>query len=102
LHNQESLYLSSDVVVMEDKIQICFVCLLITNQVVYYETINRELNKRLICECRCDKKRKAKTERSTLLSYTVLCGGLEHLKIKARLIDEKFASVMGECVFVKL
>ena len=32
----------------------------------------------------------------------MLCGGLEHLKIKTRLIDEKFASVMGECVFVKL
>jgi hypothetical protein len=31
-----------------------------------------------------------------------LCGGQEHLKIKTRLIDEKFASVMGECVFVKL
>jgi hypothetical protein len=29
-------------------------------------------------------------------------GGQEHLKIKTRLIDEKFASLMGECVFVKL
>jgi hypothetical protein len=29
-------------------------------------------------------------------------GKLEHLKIKMRLIDEKFASVMGECVFVRL
>jgi hypothetical protein len=27
---------------------------------------------------------------------------LEHLEIKMRLIDEKFASVMGEFVFVKL
>jgi hypothetical protein len=27
---------------------------------------------------------------------------LEHLKIKMRLIDERFASVMGECVIVKL
>jgi hypothetical protein len=27
-----------------------------------------------------------------------LFGELEHLKIKTRLIDEKFASVMGECV----
>ncbi len=26
----------------------------------------------------------------------MLCGGLEHLKIKTRLLDEKFASVMGE------
>jgi hypothetical protein len=27
-----------------------------------------------------------------------LLGGLEHLEIETRLIDEKFASVMGECV----
>jgi hypothetical protein len=27
-----------------------------------------------------------------------LFGELEHSKIKTRLIDEKFASVMGECV----
>ena len=40
--------------------------------------------------------------RSTSLAYTGLLGELEHLKIKTRLIDDKFASVMGECVFVKL
>jgi hypothetical protein len=34
---------------------------------------------------------------SHTLGYTV---GLEHLKIKTLLVDEKFASVMGECVFV--
>jgi hypothetical protein len=28
-------------------------------------------------------------------------GKLEHLKIKTRLIDEMFASVMGEYVFLK-
>jgi hypothetical protein len=28
-----------------------------------------------------------------------LCGGLEHLKIYTRLIDERFPSVMGEFVF---
>jgi hypothetical protein len=39
----------------------------------YYETIKREL---------------------------VWCGGLEHLKIETRLIDEMFPSVMGECVIV--
>jgi hypothetical protein len=27
--------------------------------------------------------------------------GLEHLKIETRLIDERFASVMGECVTLK-
>ncbi len=51
-----------------------------------------------ISECRCDEKLKTKTEESTLLTYTGLFGELEHLKIKTRLIDEKFASVMGECV----
>jgi hypothetical protein len=43
-----------------------------------------------------------KSEGSTLLTYTGLCGGLDHLKIKTRLIDEKFSSVMGDRVFVKL
>ena len=33
---------------------------------------------------------------------TGLFGELEHLKIKSRLIDEMFASVMGEHVFLKL
>ncbi len=28
-------------------------------------------------------------------------GGLEHLKIETRLIDERFPSVMGECVTLK-
>ena len=32
------------------------------------------------------------------LTYTGLRGGLEHLKIETRLIDERFESVMGECV----
>jgi hypothetical protein len=31
-----------------------------------------------------------------------LRGGLEHLKMKTRLIDGRFASVMGECVIVTL
>ncbi len=31
-------------------------------------------------------------------AYTGLHGGLEHLKIETKLIDERFASVMGECV----
>jgi hypothetical protein len=41
---------------------------------------------------------KTKTERSTRLTYTGLWGELEHLKMETRLIDERFASVMGECV----
>jgi hypothetical protein len=64
------------------------------------KTIKRELNKRLIYECRCDERFEAKAERSTRLAYTALRWVKEHLKIKERLIDENFASVMGECVFV--
>ena len=41
---------------------------------------------------------KVKAEGSTRLVYRWLCGGLEPLKIETRLIDERFASVMGECV----
>jgi hypothetical protein len=32
------------------------------------------------------------------LTYTGFLEELEYLKIETRLIDEKFASVMGECV----
>ena len=45
-----------------------------------------------------DERLKTKTEESTRLPYTGLVVELEHLKIKTRFIDEKFASVMGECV----
>ena len=71
-------------------------------KVVYYETIKRELNKRLICKCQCDERVKAKAERSTRLAYTVLCGGLGHLRMETRLTDERFASAMCECVIVTL
>ncbi len=43
---------------------------------------------------------KSKTEGSTRLVYTGLRGGLEHLKIETRLINEMFASVMGVCVIL--
>ena len=66
--------------------------------VVYYESINRELQTRPICECRCDERLKPKGEESTSFGYTEFLGELEHLKIETRLIDEKFPSVMGECV----
>ena len=58
---------------------------------------NRNLKRRLICECRYDERLKAKTEGSTRLTYTVFRGGLEHLKIETKLINQRFASVMGEC-----
>ncbi len=51
--------------------------------------------------CRCDERLKTKSEKSTRLGYTGLIVELEHLKIKTRLIDEMFASVMGEYVFLK-
>ncbi len=60
----------------------------------------RKLNRRLIYECRCDERLKAKAEGSTRLGYTGWRGGLEHLKIETRLIDESFASVVGECVIL--
>jgi hypothetical protein len=52
-------------------------------------------------ECRSDERLKTKTKESTRLVYTGLFGELEHLKIKTRLIDEKFVNVMGEYVFLK-
>jgi hypothetical protein len=64
---------------------------------VYYESIKRELKRRLIYEYRCDERRKTKTEESTRLTDTGLVVELEHIKIKTRLIDEKFASVRDEC-----
>ena len=59
--------------------------------------MKRELNRRLLYECRCDARLICKADVSTHLTYTGLRGGLEHLKIVTRLTDERFASVMGEC-----
>jgi hypothetical protein len=59
-----------------------------------YETIKREFKKKPITECRWDERLKTKTEESTRLSDTGFLGELEHLKVKTRLIDEKFVSVM--------
>jgi hypothetical protein len=66
--------------------------------VCWQQLINQELKWRPIYECRWDERLKTKVEESTRLTYTGLLGELGHLKIKTRLIDEKFASVMGECV----
>ncbi len=54
----------------------------------------------ILYECRCDERLKAKSEGFKRLAYTGLCGGLEHLKIETRLRDERFDSVMGECVIL--
>jgi hypothetical protein len=65
--------------------------------VFYYESIKRELKRRLIYEYRCDERLKTKNEESTRLVDTGLVVELEHLKTETRLIDEKFARVRGEC-----
>ena len=49
-------------------------------------------------EYRCDERLKVKDEGSTHLAYTGLNEGLEPLKIETRLTNERFVSVMGECV----
>ncbi len=70
-------------------------------RVVYYESIKRELNKRLIFECRCDPRLKSKDEGSTRLTYTTYVEGFyvyyesRKRKLKTRLIyeyrcDERF------------
>ncbi len=59
----------------------------------YYETIKRELNERLLYECRCNERLKTKDERSKCLSHTGLWKGLEHLKIETKLINKRFTSV---------
>ena len=69
--------------------------------VVYYESIKRELKIRPIYECRYDERLQTRAKDFTRLGYTGLHGGLEHLKIETRLIDEMFPGVMGEYVFLK-
>ena len=54
---------------------------------------------RPIYEYRCDGRLKAKAEGSTRLGYTGLHEGLEHLKIKSRLTNERFTSVMIVSVY---
>jgi hypothetical protein len=64
---------------------------------VYYESIKRELKRRLINDYRYDERLKTKNEESTRLGDTGFVVELEHLKTKTRLIEKKFASVRGEC-----
>ena len=65
----------------------------------YYEKqIKRELKRIHISRCRYNERLKSKTDGSKRLTYTGLCGDLEHLTIETRLIVESFECVMGECV----
>ena len=65
--------------------------------VFYYELIKREVNVivkiKTTYECRWDERLKTKAEEFTRHGYTGFLGGLEHLKVETRLIDEKFANV---------
>ncbi len=67
-------------------------------QLFIIKSINRELKTRPIYDCRCDERLEPKYDEFTCLEYTGFLEELEYLKIETRLIDEKFASVMGECV----
>jgi hypothetical protein len=70
------------------------VCILMIHHIIfYYESMNTYIYNLVYL--------KTKTEKSTRLGYTGFHGELEHPKIKSRLIDEKFVSVMGEYVFLK-
>ena len=60
--------------------------------VVYYETIKRKLNKRLIYECRCDTRLKDNVERSTRLTYTVLNGARITLNLDVSTIVSQTSS----------
>ena len=62
------------------------------------KSIKRELKTRPIYDCRCDERLEPKYNEFTCLAYTGLLEELEYLTIETRLIDEKFATVMGECV----
>ena len=72
------------------------------SSVDYFSFLTTVQSLSTISECRCDERLKGKDEGFTCLTYTGLRGGLEHLKIETRLIDERFPSVMCECVIVTL
>ena len=62
---------------------------------VYYESIKRELKRRLIYEYRCDERLKTKSEESTRLGDTGLVVELEHLKSQDK--DEVNRREVCEC-----
>ena len=62
-------------------------------EVVYYESIKREINKKLIFDSRCDGRLKSKTEGCTRL--TTLCGARNRNTYKD--IDEVNKREVSEC-----
>jgi hypothetical protein len=55
-----------------------------------------------MCECVGYVHKSKSSEGNGIYFVYYLLGELEHLKMKTRLIDENFAIVMGECVFVQV
>ena len=70
------------------------------DDVVYYESLKREIQTKTIYGFRCDERLKTKAEESTRLVSPRLVTELEHLKIETRLTDEMFPSEMCEYVFL--
>ena len=70
----------------------------LVNFLVSYESIKREPKIRPLYECPGDERLQTKAKELTRLTYTGLLGGLEHLKIETRSIDEKIANALGEYV----
>ena len=66
-------------------------CVLTFLLIVDYESMKRKLKIKPIYECRCNGR--LQTKRFTGLTHTGLVVELEHLKIKTRSTNEKFASV---------
>ena len=69
------------------------------NSVYYDESMNRQLKLKPVYECRCHGR--LQTKRFARLTHAGLVVELEQFKIETTLIDEMFASVMGEYVFLK-
>ena len=65
---------------------------------VFYESRNRELKRRLINEGRCDERLKPEVEEYTFLGYTGFHDktNLKHLKKKTRATNEKPTNAMDE------
>jgi hypothetical protein len=68
-------------------------------EVIYYESIKRELKISPTYECRYDERLQTGVEEFTRLTYRfLLFGGLEHVKIETRLVNEKIPNTLGEYV----
>ena len=64
---------------------------------IYYEQqVKREIQRTQISGYRWYERLKAKTHGSKYLTYTGLCGDLEHLTIETRLISESVGVLMKE------